>query len=73
MNQENLIRMWKIINLNDMVKNKSYDVATILDLVEETKYIPINEKYCITEVDGMSWLLTQENGQIVVIIEGGAI
>lgn len=69
MEQENLIRMWRIINFHDIVKSGNSDDAA--QLVEESDYHPIDAKHCVVVTDGLAFLLVQENGVIVNSIEAG--
>lgn len=67
-----LLRMWKIIIQNQEMKNGSdpEDTRIFMDHVE---IFPIDAYHCVTELDGVSYLLVQKNGLVMSAIEGGAL
>jgi hypothetical protein len=62
--------MWQIINYHDLIKN-GLEGSEAQSIVDETTYLPINEKYCVVKTDHVEYLITQENGIVINCIESG--
>lgn len=73
MKKQALFTMWMIIYQNDLAKNGTMDPDNISDHVAAAEYYPIDTRHCILQIDAMSWLMIQENGNMLQMIEGGGL
>jgi hypothetical protein len=65
-----LEKMWKIIIMNDELKNGG-DPEVVSIMIESMSVDVIDTKHAISNVDGFEYLLIQENGVIINSIESG--
>jgi hypothetical protein len=72
MNNEALIKFWKIINYENIkANNVGEDPADAYEHAMETSYEPINERFCIVKADGIYYLLEASGTKICNVIEAG--
>jgi len=71
MDQKALETMWRIILLQDLVRNNTELPEEIEETVEMAQIAVIDVRHAIIDIDGIAHLVIQENGFVIGSLEAG--